>query len=138
MRLNKILFFLCLFGFIVNINADHIRWHGNYEKALLVAKKQNKPLMVFLRKKDCADCRKMLEVSFLNQSYVKKLNDKYIAVIATYEGMSNYPIEMFYTLDFPTLFFVSSNDESFLIDPISGFVTPDDLNSSIELLHNLN
>jgi thioredoxin-related protein len=107
----------------ISLNAAHINWNWDYEKALLLAKKQNKNLLVFLRKKECKECQKMLKTTLINQDYIKKINKRYISVIVTHEDQNEYPIELFYTLDFPTLFFVSAEDESFLYDSIFGFVT---------------
>jgi len=130
---NKFILFLLLV--VLNIlNASSIKWYGNYEKALLIAKKENKNIMLILRKKYCIDCQKMFEVTFLNQNYIKKLNDNYIAVVATYEDKNSYPIELFYTLDFPSLFFVNSKDESFITEPIFGFVSPNKLSIKISNL----
>ncbi len=106
------------------LNASYIRWYSDYEKALSLAKKENKPLMVVIRKQDCTNCQKMFETTFKDQDYIDKLNDKYISVIAIYEDENNYPIELFYTLDFPAVFFISSQDESFLCKPIFGFISP--------------
>lgn len=79
--------------------------------------------MIFLRKENCDKCKKMLQTTLINQNYIDKINDKYISVIVTYEDKNDYPIEMFYTLEFPSLFFVNSKDESFLTEPISGFIS---------------
>ena len=130
---NKFILFLLLVLFN-NLNASSVKWYGNYEKALLIAKKENKNIMLILRKKYCIDCQKMFEVTFLNQNYIKKLNDNYIAVVATYEDKNSYPIELFYTLDFPSLFFVNSKDESFITEPIFGFVSPNKLSIKISNL----
>ena len=89
--------------------------------------------MVVLRKKNCNDCQKIFEITFLNQDYIEKLNNKYISVILTYENKNDYPVEMFYTLDFPALFFINSDDESFLIDPIFGYVSPEQLKIKLSL-----
>jgi len=48
------------------------------------------------------------------------MNTKTIPVIVTYEGGENYPIEMYYTTTFPTLFFVDSQKELFLREPLYG------------------
>lgn len=106
------------------ISSRSIKWYGNYEKALLLAKKQNKPIMLFIRKDQCADCQKMFTTTFLNQDYIKMINEKYISIIATYEGKNDYPIEIFYTLNFPATFFIKSKDQSFIIDPLIGYITP--------------
>ena len=80
--------------------------------------------MVFLRKADCIDCKNMLKTTLINHEYIDKINDKYISVIVTYEDKNDYPAEMFYTLEFPSLFFLDSKDESFITNPISGFISP--------------
>ena len=85
--------------------------------------------MVFLRKKDCLDCKKMLQITLINQDYIDKINDKYIGVIVTFEDKNDYPVEMFYTLKFPSLFFVDSKDESFITESISGFIAPEKFDS---------
>ncbi len=111
----KILFILSLFN--IPMNADHIHWLGNYDKALQKAQKEHKPLMVLLVKKECTSCNDVIKKSFMGQEYVKHLNQKFVSVIVTYEGRESYPIEMFYSTSFPTLFFVSSETEQFLSEP---------------------
>jgi len=56
----------------------------------------------------------------MNRDYIDNLNKKYVAVMLTYEGETSYPIELFYSTVFPTLFFVSSVDEHFLEEPLYG------------------
>ena len=109
------LFLLTLF-----VNADHIRWLGNYDKALQKAHKEHKPLMVLLVKKKCPSCNDVIKDVFMKQEYVKLLNQKFVSVIVTYEGRESYPIEMFYSRIFPTLFLVSSQTETFLAKPLYG------------------
>ncbi|MFA5455090.1 MAG: hypothetical protein WC272_07215 [Sulfurimonas sp.] len=50
-----------------------------------------------------------------------------IAVVAFFEHKNSYPIELFYTQSFPTLFFVSSKDELYLKEPLRGSFTKDDV-----------
>ena len=109
-----------LFFFTLSINADHVHWMGNYDKALQKAHKEHKPLMVLLVKKECSSCNDVIKDTFMEQEYVKHLNQKFISVIVTYEGRESYPIEMFYSTSFPTLFFVSSQTETFLAKPLYG------------------
>ncbi len=56
----------------------------------------------------------------MNQKYIKNLNEKFVSVIVTYEGKTSYPIEMYYSNTFPTLFFVNTKTESFLTNPLYG------------------
>ena len=111
-----IILFLLLF--VSFGNANHISWLGDYDKALEKAHKEQKPMMVLLVKKDCKRCNEVIVEYFMNRDYVDALNEKYISVIVTYEGRLTYPIELFYSTTFPTLFFVDSKDESFLREPV--------------------
>jgi thioredoxin-related protein len=112
------LLFLLIFS--LSLNADHISWLGNYDTALEKAKKEQKPMMVLLVKKDCKPCNEIIVKNFINRDYIEALNEKYVAVMVTYEGRTSYPIELFYSTVFPTLFFVSSRDEHFLEEPLYG------------------
>ena len=111
---------LIVWFFTIFINAEHIRWMGNYDKALQKAHKEHKPLMVLLVKKECPSCNDVIKDSFMGQEYVKLLNQKFVSVIVTYEGRESYPIELFYSTNFPTLFFVNSQTETFLAKPLYG------------------
>lgn len=104
----------------VSLYADHTRWLGSYDRALEQAKQEHKPLMVLLVKGKCSLCNQIIRENFMNQPYVETLNEQYISVIVTYEGRANYPIEMYYSTEFPTLFFVDSNTEHFLSKPLYG------------------
>ncbi len=104
--------------------SSSIKWHGDYTKALLSAKKQNKNIMLFLQEKDCAECKKMLKTTLYNQNYITKINDSYISIIVQREDKISYPIELFYTLTYPTVFFINTKDESFLTNPLYGYVSP--------------
>ena len=114
----KILLALLFYSTI--IHANHIHWLGDYDKAHVLAQKEHKALMVLLVKKPCNLCNQTIQKLFMNQPYIDPLNKKFIPVILTYGGAENYPIEMYYSSTFPTLFFVNSNDESFLTTPLYG------------------
>ena len=101
-------------------SANHVHWLGNYDKALQQAKKENKPLLVFVVKKDSLLSHKIIKNQFMNQPYVDTINEKFISVIVTYNGRTSYPIEMYYTTTFPTLFFVDTQTETFIRKPMYG------------------
>ena len=100
--------------------ANHVHWMGDYDKALQLAHKENKPLVVLVVKKDSKMCNKILHQQFMNQPYIDTINDKMIAVMVTYEGKLSYPIEMYYTTVFPTLFLVDTKSEMFMREPLYG------------------
>ena len=116
--MKKTLSVLCFLT--LSIYADHIHWLGNYDKALKKAQKEQKHLMVLLVKKECPFCNAIIKNYFMNQKYVGYLNQKFVSVIVTYEGRESYPIELFYSRSFPTLFFVDYQTEGFLSEPLYG------------------
>lgn len=104
----------------IGIYANHVHWLGSYDKALRLAHKEHKPLLVLLVKKDSKACNVILHKHFMNHPYIDIINKKMIAIIVTYEGVLSYPIEMYYTRVFPTLFFVDSSREIFFREPLYG------------------
>ncbi|EQB39471.1 hypothetical protein M947_05615 [Sulfurimonas hongkongensis] len=128
---NSIKFLLLLPLFITTLQADHVRWLNDFDKAHHQAIKQNKKLMVLLIKKECKGCIETIKTTFINQPYIEKINREYIAVLITKDQRSSYPIEMLYTLQYPSLFFLD-NRELFVCKPIRGEITPNELNSYLE------
>jgi len=111
--------------------AGHIRWFGNYSDALKVAQKEHKPMMVLLVKKECRLCGEVIREYFMDKSYIDLLDQKVISVIVVSDSKASYPIELFYSTIFPTLFFVDSQNESFLSDPFYGCVEGSRLKNEI-------
>ena len=100
--------------------ANHVHWLGDYDTALQLAHKESKPLLVLVIKHKDSLSHTIIKKHFMNHDYVDKINQKMIAVIVTYEGRSSYPIEMYYTCVFPTLFFVDTKTETFMREPLYG------------------
>jgi hypothetical protein len=109
-----LLWLLPLFGY-----ATHMHWMGQYDAALQRAISEYKPLLVLVVKKDDSSS-KIIQQALMDQPYIEKLDKQFISVIVTYEGAQSYPIEMYYTTVFPTLFFVDSSSELFLEKPLYG------------------
>jgi uncharacterized protein YyaL (SSP411 family) len=99
--------------------ADHVRWLGNYDKALQKAKQLDKPLIVYLVEKDSPQCAKILKEQFFDKEYISFINKNFIPVIAVYEGRQSYPNELMYANSFPTLFFIDSKTEIFFSSTLS-------------------
>jgi len=102
------------------LSANFVNWLGNYDVAHQKALNENKPLLVFVVKKNDPLSSQIITNSFMNKKYVELINKNMVPVIVTYEGDLSYPIEMYYTTVFPTLFFVDSSKETFLKTPIYG------------------
>ena len=101
-------------------SANNVQWLGDYDTALQLAHKVHKPLLVLVVKNKDPFSGTIIKNHFMNHGYVDTINQKMVAVIVTYEGRSSYPIEMYYTRVFPTLFFVDSSRELFFREPLYG------------------
>ncbi len=114
----KFILFWLLFTLISS--ANHVQWLGDYDTALQLAHKEHKPLLVLVVKHKDPLSNKIIKDHFMNHDYVDVINQKMIPVIVTYEGRCSYPIEMYYTRIFPTLFFVDTKTETFIGEPMYG------------------
>jgi hypothetical protein len=101
--------------------SNTISWHANYEHALQKAHQEKKNILLFIASSQTKDSNEILKTYFLNQAYIEYLNTTFINVLVTVEHQTSYPIELFYTTTFPTIFFVSYKDESVLTHPIYTF-----------------
>ncbi len=97
----------------VLLYSHKLSWQGNYEKALALAKKGHKKLLVLIVKKDTPYANIIKSIN-----RVKGISDHYIPFIGLFD--TNYPIELYYTTQFPTLFFVDPKNETFIRDPLYG------------------
>jgi hypothetical protein len=111
---------LMLFILLLPLWGDHVRWQGEYNKAFQHAHDINRSLLVLVVKEGEARCHEVIRESLMNQPYVEQINQQMIAVMVTYEGALSYPIELYYTTVFPTLFFVDSQRETFIGEPLYG------------------
>ena len=102
------------------LHANFVNWLGNYDVAHQKALKENKPLLVLVVKKNDPLSSEIIKNSFMNKKYVDLVNNDMVPVIVTYEGVLSYPVEMYYTTVFPTLFFVNSEKEILYKRPLYG------------------
>lgn len=122
---------LILILLLSNLFSNNISWYHSYEKALITAQKEKKNLMLFIASTKSYNSNEILKQYFLNQNYVEYINKNFISVLITIEHKTSYPIELFYTTSFPSIFFASHKDESYLTHPIYKF------NSKEEFLNTL-
>ena len=127
------LFFISIL-FIFSLQADSISWQGKYDKALEASHHQKKDMMILLVSSKHKESLNVLKKLFMNKEYVEYLNKKYINILINVDYKTSYPIELFYTTTFPSLFFASHKDESFLIDPIYGLDKEEEI---VEILEKL-
>ena len=111
--------------------ANHIAWQGDFDKAHQIALKEDKKIMVLLIKKDCVECIETIKTTFINQTYIDKVNKEFISVLITKDQRKSYPIEMLYTFQYPSLFFLDSK-ELFICKPMRGEITPNKFKNYLE------
>jgi len=114
----KFILFWLLFTLVSS--ANHVQWLGDYDTALQLAHKEHKLLLVLVVRQKDPLSNKIIKNHFMNHAYVDIINNKMVPVIVTYEGRASYPIEMYYTRVFPALFFVDTQTETFMREPLYG------------------
>ena len=117
-------FFYIFLALFTTVFANSVQWQGTYDKALVLAKKQHKKLLVLIIDKKS---KNVIRDFFTNNNYVDKINKNFISVVVFFEKKANYPIEMYYTTDFPTLFLVNPINETFITKPLYGIKNFDKL-----------
>lgn len=122
--MNKILLLLIIL--FSSLYSENIKWHSSYAKALNIAHKEQKNLMIFIASSKTKTSNIILGKYFKNEKYNKFLNENFVNVLITVEYKTSYPIELFYTNEFPSIFFASYKDESFLTHPIYGLKNQED------------
>ena len=125
---------LLLSNLFSNNMQNNISWYSSYDKALEIAQKEKKNMMLFIASSKDKNSNEILRKHFQNQDYINYLNTNFINVLITVEYKTSYPIELFYTRSFPSIFFVAYKDESFLTHPIYHFKSKKDF---IDILHSI-
>jgi len=98
----------------------HVRWHSDFHAAHQEALQTGKTLMVLLlQSKRDGTAHKMLTTLFMNRPYIQQINSRFVAVLLSSNQTDSYPIEMLYTLTYPTLFFLDAQ-ELFTCKPLRG------------------
>ena len=101
------------------LTAEHVHWLGDYKKAHQKALREEKMLLVLVAEPNSPKTAFLLKTVFMDRSYIAQINKTAVAVIVYSGSQSIYPVEMYYTTDFPTLFFVNPKQELFLSPPLS-------------------
>ena len=128
----KILLILILL--FTNLLSNNISWYSSYDKAFYIAQKEKKNMMLFISSSKDNNSNEILKKYFMNQEYIDYLNKNFINVLISVEHKSSYPIELFYTTSFPSIFFASYKDESFLTHPIYNFKSKEEF---IDMLYSI-
>jgi hypothetical protein len=129
-----LLYFLLILLYTSSLNAQNIKWFWDYEAGLKEAKLKQKNIILLLIKKDSLKAQKIFIDIFQDKDIIKDINRDFICILSIFEGKNSYPIELFYTVEFPALFFVSYKDEKYLIKPLYIDISKQDIKNSLEKL----
>ncbi|MFA6195579.1 MAG: thioredoxin family protein [Sulfurimonas sp.] len=125
-------FFIMWLLWNVSLSAETIRWNSNYEAAHKEALKENKMLMVLLIESNSKECNKILTTTFKEQEYIKRINELFVSVLITKGQKESYPIEMLYTMSYPSIFFLNTQ-ELFVGNNIYGYISPEAFKMHLKL-----
>jgi len=103
--------------FISNLYSQNISWYSNYDKALILAQNEKKNLFVLLVDEK-EESKKLLANLYKKKEFVNLLNKRFIPILININYKTSYPIELYYTTRFPTIFIVDSKLELVLKEPI--------------------
>ncbi len=104
------------------LHADYIKWFHNYEIGHKEALKLEKPIMLFLKDDSRIDSMNMFKITFLNKEVIELINKNFVSIQLP-KGSDQFPLELYYTLEFPSLFF-ATRYEILYDDIFTGFITP--------------
>ncbi|WP_193150143.1 thioredoxin family protein [Sulfurimonas sediminis] len=104
---------------------------NSYNTAQYKALKSNKILLVFLTKKGCSACNKAL-MKMINSKRLTSLIEKNAVFVLVYRNQEeSFPIEMLYTTQYPTLFFLD-REELFTCKALRGNIN---ITKTMDCLH---
>ncbi len=124
-------FWLLLVSLSALLLAGHVQWQGDFEKARAEAVKEKKGLMIFLIADNDKIAKQMLTQNFRDQSYIACINKNYVSILIQKDQSSSYPIELLYTLEYPSLFFLD-NQELFSKETLRGYVSAKTLEKHLD------
>lgn len=121
-NMNKLLTFLFVSLFMVSANAVELNRYLNYEKAIKIAKKENKKVLMFVYSTHCPWCLKMKKNTLHNDKITKYINKNFILLMSNQDDDS-FP-EEFRAQMVPTTYFINAQTEESLYSTV-GYLKPD-------------
>lgn len=106
--------------FVSTLNADYIKWFYNYDIGHKEALKLEKPILLFLKDDGSDESVKMFQMTFSNKKVIELINQKFVSIQLP-KGSDQFPLELYYTLEFPALFF-ATRYEILFGDIVTGYI----------------
>jgi len=115
------------------LEANYVKWVPTYDMAHEKALREKKSLFVLLVD-NYDEVKKINYELFTNQEYVESINENFVSVIINKDQKESYPIELLYTLEYPSMFFLNSY-ELFSCEAIFGVPTPKQFQEHLKLCY---
>ena len=99
---------LSLLFLVFTLYATPLRVYYDYDRAVNLALKEHKKILLINKKENCRWCKKLINETLQDKSVKKEINSRYILVIVD-NANSNYPVR-FYSASVPATFIVNPNN----------------------------
>lgn len=110
MRLFSLIFIFVLTLWASPDAAEELGYYSDYNKALIIAQKEHKPLMLVVVTSYCPWCRKFERKTLASKSIIRMVKSTYIPVIVDRNKDADTFPKTFQTPRIPTVFFIDSKD----------------------------
>lgn len=126
MRIIGMLLLTCglLFGAKIDTYAEKMGFLRDYNQAITVAKKANKPVMLVVVADYCPWCRKLERRTLAHKEVKKRLNEVVGVIVDKAFDEGTFPA-MFNTPRYPTVFFIRPQNGEHFFESI-GYVSGED------------
>ncbi len=103
--MKKLILFLMAATILIAADFD---WVESYDKALELAKKENRPVMVMISQKNCITCQYMDDVAFENEALAEYIENNFIPLKIKLKDAPKYGLKAYGT---PTFYFLTPKGE---------------------------
>lgn len=136
MRIVSLLFIFMFTLFASPQAAQKLGYHTDYHKAVIIAKKEQKPVMLLVVTSYCPWCRKFERKTLSAETIAATVRSKFVPVIVDRnKDAENFP-KKFQTPRIPTVFFVDPKDEMEFWETI-GYVKKSEFADALKEAENL-
>jgi hypothetical protein len=124
---------LAVLGFVLAIPtlavaADKVTWHEDVHRAWEISQAQNRPMLVFVTRKDCLPCAKMKVGTYANGAVATTINDRFVAL--TLDAARPTPLLKDLAVKaYPATFVISP--DAVILQRIDGFVSPEQMSARL-------
>jgi len=127
---------LAVLGFVLSIPtlgaaADKVTWHEDVHRAWEISQAQNRPMLVFVTRKDCLPCAKMKVGTYTNGAVATAINDRFVAL--TLDAARPTPLLKDLAVKaYPATFVISP--DAVILQRSDGFVSPEQRSARLEAI----